>query len=310
MPLDIFATAEVLLKDNEPARALRLVMEVIRHDPAQPGMNYLLCRCLNATGRHEEALTAARAELLVDAGHSAALAEVARLSAALERPAETRQATDPRSYASALPRSALMSIQRASHNYSYKGVPMIKNPFDFALYPLLLWQERPRTILEIGSKDGGSALWLGDMLDNFGLDGGILSLDIVPVTAVAHKRVRFMETDARHLEETLTPELLATLPRPWLVIEDADHAYATSSAVLRFFHPLLEAGEIIVVEDGIISDLDQDPQCNSGPHRAIKEHLESHPGEYSMEADYMDFFGYNFTWCTNGFLRKTKGPVE
>jgi len=75
--------------------------------------------------------------------------------------------------------------------------------------------------------------------------------------------------------------------------------------VLRFFHPHLRPGEFIVTEDGIISDLVNDPDCNSGPHRALKEFLQLHPGEYDIAGEYCDFFGYNLTWCTNGWLRKT-----
>jgi hypothetical protein len=107
------------------------------------------------------------------------------------------------------------------------------------------------------------------------------------------------------LGEVLDPERLKSLPRPWLVIEDADHEYETSIEVLKFFHPWLQPGEYIVVEDGIISDLSQVPDCNSGPHRALKEFLPNHPEEYEIDSSYCDFFGYNVTWCTNGWLRKT-----
>ncbi|MGQ9724882.1 MAG: CmcI family methyltransferase [Tepidimonas sp.] len=56
-----------------------------------------------------------------------------------------------------------------------------KNPFDFALYRLHVWHAKPRTILEIGSKHGGSALWLADTLQLYGVDGRVVSVDINPV---------------------------------------------------------------------------------------------------------------------------------
>ena len=50
-------------------------------------------------------------------------------------------------------------------NYTYKGVPTYKNPFDLALYQLLLWEQKPRTLIEIGSKWGvvrcGSPMFCG-----------------------------------------------------------------------------------------------------------------------------------------------------
>jgi cephalosporin hydroxylase len=181
---------------------------------------------------------------------------------------------------------------------------MLKNPFDFALYPMLLWSLKPRTLIEIGSKSGGSGIWFGDLLQSFGIDGHVYSIDIFKVDTVTHPRVTFMEGDGRNLGLTLTPGFLETLPRPWLVIEDADHSYETSIATLKFFLPWLQPGEYIVVEDGIISDLKQDPDCNSGPHRALKEFLNQHSEAFEVDGDYCDFFGYNTTWCTNGFLKK------
>jgi cephalosporin hydroxylase len=179
-----------------------------------------------------------------------------------------------RSWHTSLPRETLLGLQQAVHHYTYRGVPMLKNPFDFAIYPVLIWKTKPKTIFEIGSKSGGSALWFGDMLDSFGLDGHIYSLDVVRVKDVTHPKVTFLEGDGRALEKSFTPDFLRGLPRPFLVIEDADHAYETSIATLRFFDPWLQPGEYIVVEDGIISDLDQDAACNSGPHKALKEMLQ------------------------------------
>src|SRR5271166_419417 len=51
-----------------------------------------------------------------------------------------------------LPRRFLETIQHGTMNYSCKGVPTYKSPFDLALYQLLLWEQKPRTLIEIGSK--------------------------------------------------------------------------------------------------------------------------------------------------------------
>ena len=47
--------------------------------------------------------------------------------------------------------------------YTYRGVLCNKSPFDLALYQLLLHKLRPNTIIEIGTKLGGSGIWLADM---------------------------------------------------------------------------------------------------------------------------------------------------
>ena len=74
--------------------------------------------------------------------------------------------------------------------------------------------------------------------------------------------------------------------------------------MLEFFHPHLDTGEYIVVEDGIISDLGNDAACNSGPHRALKEFLAAQQKSYEVDGAYCDFFGYNLTWNSNGYLKK------
>ncbi len=301
---DAYRRVEALLSADQGAEALKACQGLITETGQTTGLPYLLGLCLDRVGRHEEALTAYGQELSLDPNHAEARARFDQLSQALARPVPQRLATHQRTWNTSLPRETLLRIQQSLHNYTYRGVPMLKNPFDFALYPLLLWNLKPRTLIEIGSKSGGSALWFGDLLNDFGVDGHVYSLDIVRVDSVSHPRVTFLEANGRALERTLTTEFLERLPRPWLVIEDADHSYETSSAALRFFHPWLRPGEYIVIEDGIISDLTQDPAYGSGPHRALKEFLAAHAGEYEIDGDYCDFFGYNLTWCTNGFLKR------
>jgi cephalosporin hydroxylase len=184
---------------------------------------------------------------------------------------------------------------------------MVKSPFELALYPLLLWDLKPRTILEVGSKEGGSALWLADTVGTFGMDSHVVSIDLLPVVGIEHERITFLRGDGRNLGATLSEDFLAGLPHPWLVIEDADHIEATSKAVLEFFDPHLEVGDYIVIEDGILSSLFPEtyPGCSSGPHQALKRFLADNGDRYQIDAKYCDFYGHNVTWATNGFLRKT-----
>ncbi len=292
------------LEAGFPVEALKLTQRIEALGSPLPETFFLQGICLDRVGRHEEAMHAFAREAEINPAHPHAKGAHERLAKALARPVIEKIPNHLRPYNTSLARENLHSIQQSLHNYQYRGVPMLKNPFDAALYPMLLWKLKPKTIIEIGSKSGGSALWFGDLLDNYQSEARVLSIDIVKVENVEHARVTFMEGDGRRLEKVLTPDLLKKLKRPWLVIEDADHSYETSKAVLKFFDPLLQAGEYIVVEDGIISDLSDDPECNSGPHRALKEFLGKRGSEYEIDGDYCDFFGYNVTWCTNGFLKK------
>jgi cephalosporin hydroxylase len=210
----------------------------------------------------------------------------------------------PAQGSSAVPYELLMSIQQGAMAWQYKGIETWKNPFDLALYPLLLGRLRPRTLIEIGSNEGGSALWFADMAGNIGFPLQIYSVDLSPPTQLADPRITFLEGDGRNLEHVLDAQMLSALPRPWLVVEDADHRYETTSAVLRFFDRWLAPGEYIVIEDGILSDMRVAADYGGGPLRAIHEFLEKHPGRLAIDRDYCDYFGRNVTWNVDGYLRR------
>jgi tRNA (mo5U34)-methyltransferase len=203
----------------------------------------------------------------------------------------------------ALQRPLLDGIQRGTLAYRYKGVPCLKNPFDLALYQMLIGEVQPRTIVEIGSHRGGSALWFADAMRALSLPANVHSVDIEPV-AMTEPGLVFHRGDANDLAAALPPELLRTLPRPWLVIEDASHQADTSLAVLTFFRTWLEPGEYLIVEDGIVRELGIAGAYGGGPNAAIERFMAAHPGDFEIDTRYCDWFGDNVTYNPDGYLRR------
>lgn len=210
--------------------------------------------------------------------------------------------TEPRS---AIPYDLLMSIQTGAMAWRYRGLPTLKNPFDLALYPLLLEELRPRTLIEIGSHAGGSALWFADTAAARGIELVVHSVDLVVPQEADHPRVSFHQGDGRNLAATFATDFLASLLKPWLVIDDADHHYQTTLAALRFFDPWLRPGDYFVVEDGILSDMRVAEDYGGGPIMAI-DHFLSRFGEgrYEVDRRFCDYFGRNVTWNVDGWLRR------
>ena len=206
--------------------------------------------------------------------------------------------------ASDIPYALLKSIQNGTMNYRYCDVPMLKNPFDLAIYPLLLAQARPRTLIEIGSHRGGSAMWFADIAVSLGVPIHVYSIDIVKVGDLRHPSVTFLEGNAHDLGQVLSDDFLATMPRPLIVIEDSDHHFRTCLSVLNFFLRWLSSGEYIVVEDGILSDMLVADHYEGGPLRAINEFLRINRDRYIIDRAYCDYFGYNVTWNIDGYLRR------
>ena len=85
---------------------------------------------------------------------------------------------------------------------------------------------RPGTVIEFGSNKGASALWLADMLEVFGLrDTKVYSYDINPVTDLKDPRIVFGYCDTRDLSASLSDSFMRALPRPLLVIDDANPVF-------------------------------------------------------------------------------------
>jgi cephalosporin hydroxylase len=194
-----------------------------------------------------------------------------------------------------------MRIQAGAMAYTYRGRPLLKNPFDLAIYPLLLERLQPRTLIEIGSHRGGSALWFADQRE----DLRVWSVDLEPPTDAVHPRVTFLRGDSARLGATLTPAMLAAIERPLLVVEDSSHQASDVAAALDFFDPWLQPGEYIVIEDGILEAMRVPELYGGGPLHAIREFLARAGGRYEIDRSLCDLFGRNVTWNVDGYLRRT-----
>jgi cephalosporin hydroxylase len=173
----------------------------------------------------------------------------------------------------------------------WRGVPMKKDPFDLALYPLLLWELRPATIIELGAYRGGSALWMADLLELFRIEGRVYSYDIdVDRICARHERVTFARADSNDLG-SFDIERLRSLPHPWLVLEDT---HCNIYELLKFFDGFLATGDYVVVEDTIDARF----------HRQLRRFALEAGDRYMVDTRYADMFGYNVTWNVNGFLRR------
>lgn len=173
----------------------------------------------------------------------------------------------------------------------WKGVQTLKDPLDLALYPMLLWELKPVTVIEIGAARGGSALWLADLLSAMGVEAHVWSFDVdLTRVEVSDARITFAQADSHQLS-TLPLRELAALPHPWLVIEDA---HQNLGPLLLAFDELLQAGDYLVVEDLIL------PRT----YMAFRHFARRAGARYHVDTRFTDLFGYNATWNANGYLKR------
>jgi cephalosporin hydroxylase len=208
---------------------------------------------------------------------------------------------------SRLPVEFANMMQRGVMAYRYKGVPALKCPMDIAIYMDVLFDLRPGTVIEFGSNKGGSALWLADMLEVFGLsDTKVYSYDINPVADLKDPRIVFGYCDTGDLSASLSDGFMRALPRPLLVIDDASHNYHHVLNVLEFCHRHSAPGDYFIVEDGLISIVGVEDMhgYEGGPFQAIQTFLQKHPNHYAIDRARCDFYGPNVTWNPDGYIRR------
>ena len=184
---------------------------------------------------------------------------------------------------------ALLLSQGAWDCLQWRGLPLFKTVYDFAIVPMLLWELRPATIIEIGSGSGASALWMADLLQLFGIEGSVLSLDIAP-PQIEHPKVRFIGGDCNRIAEAFPVMELIGFGHPWLVVEDA---HVNVGGVLRHLHQQMRGGDYLIVEDSAIKA------------EALARFLVETRDAYRLDTRYSDFFGRNATAARDAIFRRT-----
>ncbi len=169
---------------------------------------------------------------------------------------------------------------------TWKGSPLFKSVFDFAILPMLLWELKPASVFEIGSGTGASARWIADIIDSFGLNSQIYSTDIKPVSE-PYAGVHFLTGDSRSPATLFGAELLRSAPRPYLVIEDA---HVNVHDVFLYIDDFLIKGDYLFIEDSLTKG------------DALNTFLSERLNRYAVDTYYTDFFGRNATSAINSIL--------
>jgi cephalosporin hydroxylase len=183
-----------------------------------------------------------------------------------------------------------LTCQGAPSLMRWRGAPLMKNVFDFAMYPALIGELRPRTIVEIGSGSGASAAWFADTMTFSGIEGCVHSVDLV-AAKTEHPLVTFHQGDCMAPDRLFDPQLLRAAPHPWLVVEDA---HQNVEAVLGYFHGFIRPGDYLVVEDSNVK------------RQALRNFLSAHTGHYLVDTRFTDNFGRNATCAADSIFVRTE----
>ncbi|MDQ4146775.1 MAG: hypothetical protein M3120_03640, partial [Pseudomonadota bacterium] len=195
---------------------------------------------------------------------------------------------DRRSFAGRLPGFTTYIQSQGSYAPIYwKGKPMMRTVWDFALSAIMVQEVRPQTIIELGTASGASAIWYADLQRLHDLTPRVITMDVRPPSLqFQYEGVTFLKGDSNAIEKALSPTLLKEQPHPWIVIEDS---HVNISGILEYLHGSFQAGDYIVIEDVDVEDL-------------LVDFLSKHKEHYLVDARYTDFFGHNATCAADQIL--------
>jgi cephalosporin hydroxylase len=179
----------------------------------------------------------------------------------------------------------MLYSQGAGRAFQWRGRDCFKTIYELALYPMMLAEIRPRSIVELGAGVGGSAAWFADMCSALDLDAVIHAVDLEAKDG-AEGAIRTWRRDciAWVKEAAADRDDFAS---PVLVIEDFHGDLGQTMQALDDF---LRPGDYLVIEDAIPKQMQ------------LAQALQGRP--YVIDTHYTDFFGVNCTSAINGILKR------
>jgi cephalosporin hydroxylase len=187
-------------------------------------------------------------------------------------------------------------------NTRWLGVKAYKTPLDLWVYQELIASLRPQLIVETGTADGGSALFLATVCDAVGC-GEIVTIDSQDLPGRrAHERITYV-TGSSVAPETraLVAERAEGLSRV-LIILDADHSRDHVLEELRRYAELVTPGSYLVVEDTNLNGHPVLPTFGPGPMEAIQTFLAERP-DFQPDSEQEKFL---LTFNPGGYLRRAQ----
>lgn len=181
------------------------------------------------------------------------------------------------------------------NKFKWKNLTLMKDPMSLTTYIQLFQNVRPKTILEFGAYEGGSALFFYDILKIIKLNSCVITYDINKNQYKnIEKNIKFIQLDCNNIKEYILKNLkfLKSLKRPIIVIEDC---HVNTYNIAKYCDLFLKKNDYLIIED----TLDHEKHL-------ILENFLLENEKYEIQRDYCDFWGINNSWNYNSYLKKIK----
>lgn len=188
-----------------------------------------------------------------------------------------------------------------TQNLSWFGHLLLKCPLDLWIYQELLVRTRPDVVIETGTWQGGSALYLATVFDLIGR-GRVITVDVTTKPGrPEHPRISYVTGSSTD------PSIVALVREAVgrdraMVILDSDHHAAHVYDEIVAYGPLVHVGDYLVVEDGIVNGHPVWEDFGAGPWEAV-DRLLSESDEFVVDERCERFL---MTFNPRGYLRRSK----
>lgn len=197
----------------------------------------------------------------------------------------------------------IWDIYNGHFKVTYRGVPMLKCPFDYVMYQMIISELKPDLVIEIGTNFGGTSLYIADLMEAIG-HGEVHTIDIedrVNNVVKQHPRIKFFTNGWKKYDLNDNVRDFQKI----IVIDDASHIYEDTLETIKTFSKIIPVGSYLIIEDGIVTRLKRAGLLNGGPLRAINEFLKTND-DFVIDNKLCDMFGKDTTFNTNGYLKRIK----
>ena len=211
----------------------------------------------------------------------------------------------------------LTAQYKYSYNFSWMGRPIIQFPQDICALQELIWQVRPRLIVETGIAHGGSLVFYASMLELLGEGGLVIGIDIdlrehnrkALESHPMKPRIALLEGSSTDAGIVADVRRHAEKRSPVMVVLDSDHTHAHVLKELELYAPLVTKGSYLIVFDTIIEYVpagfwpDRPWGPGNSPKTAVDAFLQGNPHFVPVKALEDKLL---ITVAPGGFLKRIK----
>ena len=184
---------------------------------------------------------------------------------------------------------------------NWLGVKCQQDPMDAFAIQDMLWRVQPDLIIEVGTNNGGGAIFYASIMNNYNRNGKIVTLDVKPVnqnwmtgknkdnckgciTGDVHPlwtgsdMINFIKGDITKKEVQEQVEVFVKAAKTVLVVEDASHRYPDTLHRMKVIYKYVTVGSYMLVQDTkmdrFVSRLRKKyGNLKFGPMRAVDEFI-------------------------------------